>query len=155
MQERRTRTTWNSCANCTKRKQRRYFVHELTSEVNSRMKCVAKIMATPGTRTAVADLCDCEVNVQGRTGMLTLNTNNAIEKEERTRTWVRQVAQAMEEHLMEREQRRRAEDARRIRGIVHENDRNKRLSHAQNEMVNLMHHDEQELLSIWGRMALV
>ena len=35
----------------------RYFVHELTSEVNSRMKCVAKIMAMPGTRTAVADLC--------------------------------------------------------------------------------------------------
>ena len=35
----------------------RYFVHELTSEVNSRMKCVSKIMAMPGTRTAVADLC--------------------------------------------------------------------------------------------------
>ena len=27
----------------------RYFVHELTSEVNSRMQCVAKIMAMPGT----------------------------------------------------------------------------------------------------------
>ena len=35
----------------------RYFVHELTSEVNSRMKCAAKIMAMPGTRTAVAGLC--------------------------------------------------------------------------------------------------
>ena len=35
----------------------RYFVHELTSEVNSRLKCVAKIMAMPGTRTTVADLC--------------------------------------------------------------------------------------------------
>ena len=34
----------------------RYFVHELT-EANSRMKCVAKIMAMPGTRTTVADLC--------------------------------------------------------------------------------------------------
>ena len=37
--------------------QGRYFVHELTPEVNSRMKCVAKIVAMPGTRRAVADLC--------------------------------------------------------------------------------------------------
>ena len=35
----------------------RYFVHELTSEVNSRMRCMAKAMAMPGIRTAVADLC--------------------------------------------------------------------------------------------------
>ena len=35
----------------------RYFVHELTSEVNSRMYCVAKIMAIPGTRATAADLC--------------------------------------------------------------------------------------------------
>ena len=35
----------------------RYFVHELTSEMNSRMVCVMKIMAMLGTRTAVADLC--------------------------------------------------------------------------------------------------
>ena len=35
----------------------RYFVHELASAVNSRVPCVAKIMATPGTRTIVADLC--------------------------------------------------------------------------------------------------
>ena len=35
----------------------RYFVHELTSEVNSRMRCVALIMAMPGTRTTVANLC--------------------------------------------------------------------------------------------------
>ena len=34
----------------------RYLVHELTSEVNSRMRCMEKVMATPGTRTAVADL---------------------------------------------------------------------------------------------------
>ena len=37
--------------------QGRYFVHELTSEASSRMKCVVKIMAMPGTRAAVADLC--------------------------------------------------------------------------------------------------
>ena len=35
----------------------RYLVHELTSEVNSRMKCVTKIMAMLGTRKIVADLC--------------------------------------------------------------------------------------------------
>ena len=35
----------------------RHFVGELTSEVFSRMQCVAKIMAMPGTRTTVADLC--------------------------------------------------------------------------------------------------
>ena len=34
----------------------RYFVHQLTSEVNSRMQCVTKIMATSGTRKTVADL---------------------------------------------------------------------------------------------------
>ena len=37
--------------------QGRYFVHELTSEASSRMKCLVKIMAMPGTRAAVADLC--------------------------------------------------------------------------------------------------
>ena len=37
----------------------------------------------------------------------------------------------------------------RIRGIVHDDNKNKRLSRVQNEMVNLMHHDEQELLSVW------
>ena len=35
----------------------RYFVHEVTSAVYSRMRCVAKIIAMPGTRTTVADLC--------------------------------------------------------------------------------------------------
>ena len=56
---RRTRTISNFCANCTKHKLRRdeYFVHELTSEASSRMKCVVKIMAMPGTRAAVAVLC--------------------------------------------------------------------------------------------------
>ena len=35
----------------------RHFVHELTSGVNSRMKCVTRTMAMPGTRTIVAYLC--------------------------------------------------------------------------------------------------
>ena len=34
-----------------------FFVHELTSEVNSKMTCVTKIMAMPGSRTVGADLC--------------------------------------------------------------------------------------------------
>ena len=45
--------------------------------------------------------------------------------------------------------KRKSEDAKRIRGIVHENDKNKRLSHVQYEMGKLMHHGEQELLSVW------
>ena len=35
----------------------RYFVHDLTSEVNSRMMCVTTITAMPGARTILADLC--------------------------------------------------------------------------------------------------
>ena len=38
----------------------RYFVHELTSEVNSRLKFVTKMVAMPGTRTIVTDLCILE-----------------------------------------------------------------------------------------------
>ena len=48
-----------------------------------------------------------------------------------------------------REQRRKAEDTERIRGIVHEDNKNEGLSRVQNEVGKLMHHDEQELLSIW------
>ena len=74
---------------------------------------------------------------------------------------MRQVAQAIEEQLKEdqqelktRERKWKVEDAQRIRRIVHENNKNKALSHVQSEMGKLMHHDEQELLSVWGRMAL-
>ena len=38
------------------------------------------------------------------------------------------------------------EDVHRIRRMVHENGRSKRLSLMQDEMGRLMHHDEQELL---------
>ena len=41
------------------------------------------------------------------------------------------------------------EDAKRIRRIVREKDKNKDLSQVQNEMGRLMHHDEQELLIVW------
>ena len=33
--------------------------------------------------------------------------------------------------------------------MVHENDKSKKLSHMQNEMGRLVHHDKQELLSVW------
>ena len=161
-----------------------YFVHELTSEVNLAMKCVAKIMAVPGTSTVVVDLCmfglaACDeggpgfVNASVRTitnarrvGVRSkctsthrhaqTNENNAIEKGEQTGTWVRQVARAMEEQLREdqegletHEQKRKTEDAKRIRGIDHENNKNKGLIRVQNEKVNFMRHGEQELFSVW------
>ena len=146
------------------------------------MKCVTKIMAMPGTRIIVADLCmiglaACEggpgfVNASARTvtcarqvGMLMQSkctgthphvcagTNDTSEKVEQTGTWVHQVARVMEEQLREdkqelktREQKKKAKDAKRIRGIVHEN---KRKNHVQDEVEKLMHHDEQELLSVW------
>ena len=105
----------------------RYFVHELTSEVNSRMRCVAKIMAMPGTRTAVTDLCmfglaACDeggpgfVNASVRTitnarqvGLrlrskctgthrhARVGAKTTIEKKEHKGTRVLQVARAMEE----------------------------------------------------------
>ena len=141
----------------------RYFVHELTSEVNPRMQCVAKSMALPGTRTTCSDWphamkedqdlstqvyersptrdkleCGCEVNAQARIDThrhARVDASNTIEKREQTGTWVRQVARAMEEQLREdqqelkrREQMKKAEDAKRMRGIVHEHERNKRTS---------------------------
>ena len=107
----------------------RYFVHELTSEVNSRVRCMAKVMAMPGIRTAVAELCmfrlaACDeggpgfVNVSVRTITNTrrvgvrlqskcgsmhrqaqVNADNTIETRERTGSWVRQVAQEIGENL--------------------------------------------------------
>ena len=59
------------------------------------------------------------------------------EKVEQTGTWVNHVVQAREKQLKEdeqelqtREQKRKATDAKRIRGTVHENDRNKGASPA-------------------------
>ena len=160
-----------------------HFVHELTSDANSRMKCVTKIMAMLGTRTTVADLCmfgldSCDEGGPGfvRASVRTITNarqvgmrvqskctgthrhvrscaNSTSEKFEQTGTWVHQVGRAMEEQLrqdqqelMAREQKKRAKDAKRIRGIVHAN---KGTCHVQNEMGKLTHHDEQELLSLW------
>ena len=143
----------------------RHFVHELTSEVNLRERCMAKVMAMPGIRTAVTDLCmfglaACDeggpgfvnvsvrtitnarrvgVRLQGKCGSMhrhaQVNADNTVETRERTGSWVRQVAQAMEEQLKEdqqeletRERRRKVEDVKRTRRIAHENDKNKGLS---------------------------
>ena len=54
-----------------------------------------------------------------------------------------------QQELQMQEQKNKAKDAKIIRGIVHEHDKSKRTSHVQHEMVKLMHHDEQELLSFW------
>ena len=82
-----------------------------------------------------------------------VKADNTIEKRERTGSWVHQVAQAMEEKLKEdqqeletREQKRKVEYAKRIRRIVHENDKNKGLSHVQNEMGRLARREEVEYI---------
>ena len=65
------------------------------------------------------------------------------------------ASRAMEEQLREnqqelnmREQKKKAMDAKRIRGIVDEMDKSTGRSLVQDEIVRLMHHDEQELLSL-------
>ena len=49
------------------------------------------------------------------------------------------------------EQSKKAKDAKRIRRVVHENDKSKGTSYMQDEMEKVMHHDKQELLSLWDR----
>ena len=44
---------------------------------------------------------------------------------------------------------RKVEDAKRICRIVHANAKSKGRSHVQKEIGRLMHHDEQELQSVW------
>ena len=45
-------------------------------------------------------------------------------------------------------EQKKAKDAKRTRGIAHENDKNKGTSHVHDEMGKLMRH-EQELLRLW------
>ena len=109
--------------------QGRYFVHELTSEASSRMKCAGKIMAMPGTRAAVADLCmfglaACDVGGPGFVNASVRMITNArqvgsavakqmqqhastcrgrredtIGRRGQTGTWVRHFARGTEEQL--------------------------------------------------------
>ena len=106
-----------------------YFVHELTSEASSRMKYVVKIMAMPGTRAVVADLCmfglaacdELQSKCNGTHRRARVDAEDTIGRREQTGTWVRQAARATEEQLEKdkqelemREQRKRAEYANRI-----------------------------------------
>ena len=59
-----------------------------------------------------------------------------------------------QQELKTREQKKKEEGAKRIRGIGHENNKNKRTSHVQDELEKLMHHDEHQLAHYAGRMAL-
>ena len=148
------------------------------------------IMAIPGARTIVADLCmfglaACDeggpgfVNASVRTVTnarqvqlrmqrtctgthrhARVDADKTSENMQQTGTWVHQVAQAMEEQLRKdeqelktREQEKKAKDAKWIRGIVQEDDNNKGTGHVHGETEKLMHHDEEELLSL-ERQAL-
>ena len=114
--------------------QGRYLVHELTSEASSRMQCTVKIMAMPGTRAAVADLCmfglvACDsgglgfVNASVRTVTIArrvgvrlqskctgthrharVDAEDRIGWKKQTGTWVRQAARALEEQLKKEKQ---------------------------------------------------
>ena len=95
--------------------------------------------------------CDCRENAHAHARV------DANDMNEQTGTWVNQVAQAMEEQLkkdeqelMTRERRKKAKDAQKIRGSVHENDQRKGTIHAHDEMAKLMRHEEQELVSLCG-----
>ena len=103
------------------------------------MKCMAKVVAMPGTRTAVADLCmfglaACDERGPGFVNVSVRSWSAAAEqmrvKGEQSGSWVRQVAQAMEEQLKEdqqeletRERKRKMEDVERIRRTVRENNK--------------------------------
>ena len=80
--------------------------------------------------------CGCKSECTGTHRHARVNANNKSEKGEHTGTWVRQAARALEEQLRKdkqelktREPKEKAEDAKRIRGIVHENNKKKRMSH--------------------------
>ena len=61
----------------------------------------------------------------------------------------KKIVREDKQELKTREQKKKAKDAKRIRGIVHENDKSKRANHVQEEMEKPIHHDEQALLSLW------
>ena len=128
------------------------------------MKCVAKIMAMPGTRTSLADLCMFGLAACDERGPRFVNVSvRTITNARRTGLCLQNKCASTHRHdrrLRQPDRIRRtngikAKDAKRIRGTVHHNNNNnnnnnnKRLSRVQNEMENLLHHDEQELLSVW------
>ena len=94
----------------------RYFVHELTSEVNSRMKCVAKIIAMPGTRTAVADLCMFGLAACDERGPGFVNGKRADDDQSETSRSA--AAEQMREHASSHSSRLRQPDRERGRNGI-------------------------------------
>ena len=78
--------------------QGRYFVHELTSEASSRMNCIVKIMAMPGTRAAAADLCMFGFVACANDNHAWVDAEDTIGRKEQTGTWVRQAARSMDDN---------------------------------------------------------
>ena len=104
----------------------------------------------PGTRTKVAYLCMpgfvnasvrtvtcCEHETARNTGTSSRPSNGGT------------GPAGVEDSGTEEESKQRTQKT--IRGIVLENGKNNGTSHVQDEMSKLMHHDEQELLSLWER----
>ena len=54
-----------------------------------------------------------------------------------------------QQELETQEHQKKVEHAKRLNRTVHENDKSRGLSHVHNDMGRLVHHDEQELLSVW------
>ena len=100
--------------------------------------------------------CGCEVNAQERIDTLGITPTTLSRKENKQENgYIKLPEQSVEEELGEeqqelktREKKKKAKDAKRIRGTVHENDNNKGTSHVQDEMEKLVHHDDQELFSV-------
>ena len=74
--------------------------------------------------------CGCKVVAQARIDTLVLMRTKQSRKMQQTGTWAHEVARAMEEQLREDkqelktwDQKKKSKDAKRMRGIVHENDK--------------------------------
>ena len=71
------------------------------------------------------------------------------QREQCNREGTNGCARSLEQWRETHEQKKKTEDAKKIRGRVHDNNKNKRLSRVQKRNGELTHHDEQELLSVW------
>ena len=133
------------------------FLCELTSEVNSMMKCVTKARICQCKRTndhERATSWSAHAKKVHRTYRhFCAGTNDTSEKVEQAGTWVYSLpssggisGERTSRELKTREQKKKAKDAKKTRGIIREN---KGTICVQDEMQKLMHHGEQELLSLW------
>ena len=94
--------------------------------------------------------CGCKRNVQARINMLVLvQAAQARICNNQEHGCIELLLREDKQELNVWEQKKTAEDAKRIRGIVHENGKNQVTNNVQDEMGILMHHDEQALLGLW------